>query len=103
MVTTIQLNENVKNALDRMKTNKETYEEVILNLMKIVEKHKREQEELLIEGCKVMAEESLKITKEFEAIEDLKDWECIDLIPEKYFKDIKSAKNGDKKRRSFNC
>ena len=75
MVTTIQLNENVKNALDRLKSNKETYEEVILNLMQIAERCKREQEELLIEGCKVMAEESLKITKEFEAIENLDDWE----------------------------
>ena len=75
MVTTIQLNEDVKKALDRMKTNKETYEQVILNLMKIAEKCKREQEQLLIEGCKVMAEESLKITKEFEAIENLDDWE----------------------------
>ncbi|MEK6922723.1 MAG: hypothetical protein AABX08_02910 [Nanoarchaeota archaeon] len=74
MVTTIQLNENVKNALDRLKSNKETYEEVIINLMKIAEKHKREQEQLLIEGCKLMAEESLKITKEFEAIENLDDW-----------------------------
>ena len=75
MITTIQLNENVKNALDRLKTNKETYEEVIINLMKTSEKSKREQEDLLIEGCKEMAEESLKITKEFEAIEDLNDWE----------------------------
>jgi hypothetical protein len=66
MVTSIQLNENVKNALDRMKTNKETYEEIILNLMKIAEKCKREQEELLIEGCKEMAEESLRIAKEWE-------------------------------------
>lgn len=32
---------------------------------------KIEQEKLLIEGCKVMAEEIKKITKEFEAIEDL--------------------------------
>lgn len=66
MVTTIQLNENVKKALDRMKSNKETYEELILNLMKIAEKHKREQEQLLIEGCKEMAEDSLKIAKEWE-------------------------------------
>ena len=66
MVTTIQLNENVKRALDRMRSNKETYEEIILNLMKIAEKHKREQEQLLIEGCKEMAEESLKIAKEWE-------------------------------------
>jgi len=75
MVTTIQLNENVKSALDRIKNGKETYEEIILNLMKIAEKCKREQEQLLIEGCKVMAEENLKVTKEFEAIEDLKNWE----------------------------
>ena len=75
MVTTIQLNENVKNALDRLKSNKETYEEVIITLMKIAEKCKREQEQLLIEGCKVMTEESLKITKEFESIENLNDWE----------------------------
>ena len=66
MVTTIQLNENVKNALDRMKSNKETYEEVILNLMKIAEKHKREQEQLLIEGCKEMYDDMLKISKEWE-------------------------------------
>ncbi len=75
MVTTIQLNENVKNALDRLKSNKETYEEVILSLMKIAEKCQKEQEQLLIEGCKVMAEESLKITKEFESIENLDNWE----------------------------
>jgi len=74
MVTTIQLNENVKNALDRMKEKKETYEEVILHLMKIAKESKRNQEKLLIEGCKEMAEESLKIAKEFEAIEDLSDW-----------------------------
>ena len=66
MVTSIQLNENVKNALDRMKSNKETYEEVILNLMNIADKCKRGQEELMIEGCKEMAEESLKIAKEWE-------------------------------------
>lgn len=75
MVTTIQLNESVKRALDRMKSNKETYEEVILNLMEIAEKCKREQKELLIEGCKEMTKENLKITKEFEAIENLESWE----------------------------
>ena len=66
MVTTIQLNEDVKKALDRMKSNKETYEEVILNLMQIAEKCKREQEELMIEGCKEMYGDMLKIAKEWE-------------------------------------
>ena len=66
MITTIQLNEKVKNALDRMKSNKETYEQVILNLMKIAEKCKREQEQLLIEGCKEMYQDMIKINKELE-------------------------------------
>jgi predicted CopG family antitoxin len=66
VITTIQLNESVKNELDKLKDKKETYEEVILNLMKIAEKQKREQEQLMIEGCKEMAEESLKIAKEWE-------------------------------------
>ena len=74
MITTIQLNENVKKALCRMKTNKETYEEMILNLMKIAEKYKRGKEQLLIDGYKEMAKESLKITKEFEVIEEDFDW-----------------------------
>lgn len=89
MVTTIQLNENVKSALDRLKSNKETYEKVILNLMKIAEKYKREQEQLLIEGYKEMADESLRITKEWESTETTFDWECKDLIPEKYLKNIR--------------
>ena len=66
MVTTIQLNEDVKKALDRIKSKKETYEDVIVNLMQIAEENKRKQEELLIEGYKEMAEESLKIAKEWE-------------------------------------
>ena len=75
MITTIQINSEVKNAMDKMKSGKETYEQLILNLMYSAEKQKKEQEKLLIEGYKEMAEESLKITKEFEAIEDLSDWE----------------------------
>lgn len=74
MITTIQIRENVKNELDRLKTGKESYEEVILALMKIAEKCKRGQEQLLIEGYKEMAKESLKINKEFEFIEEDFDW-----------------------------
>lgn len=75
MITSIQLNENVKIALDRMKVNNETYEQVIVNMMHKLEEEKRKKEELLIEGYKEMAEESLKIAKEFEAIEGELDWE----------------------------
>jgi len=74
MVTTIQLNEDVKNALDKMKTNKETYEEIIVKMINQIGEQKRKHIELMIEGAKETAEESLKITKEFEAIENLDDW-----------------------------
>ena len=66
MVTTIQLNEDVKKTLDRMKSNKETYEDIFVNLIKSVEKQKKNQEDLLIEGCKEMYADMLKIFKEWE-------------------------------------
>lgn len=75
MVTTIQLNENVKTALNRMKTNKETYEEIIVKMIHQIDEQKRKHTELMIEGAKETAEESLKITKEFEVIEEDFDWE----------------------------
>lgn len=66
MVTTIQLRENIRDALGRMKENpRESFEDVILKLLKIAEEQKRKREDLMIEGCKEMAEESLKICEEF--------------------------------------
>jgi len=75
MITTIQISENAKRALDRLKEKKETYEEVIVKMMHTLEEQKRKQIDLLIEGAKETAEESLKITKEFENIEEDFDWE----------------------------
>ncbi|MDP3987099.1 MAG: hypothetical protein Q8P81_02625 [Nanoarchaeota archaeon] len=66
MATTIQLNEDAKRALDRLKSGRETYEEVILNLMETVENMKREKKNILIEGYKEMADESIKISREWE-------------------------------------
>jgi predicted CopG family antitoxin len=86
MITTIQIRENVKNQLERLKQSNQTYEEVILALIKAVEFQKRKQEALLIEGCKVMAEESLKICKEWETTDATLDWDCEGLIPKKYLK-----------------
>jgi len=74
-ITTIQLRENVKEQLDRLKINRETYEEVILRLMQLSEKQKRKQENLLIEECKVMAEDNLKTLKEFSAVDKELEWE----------------------------
>lgn len=68
MITTIQLNEHVKNSLNKLKiSEKQTYEEVILRLIKSVEEQKRKHEELLIEGCKEMAEDGLRIVKEWDS------------------------------------
>ncbi len=75
MVTTIQLNETVKNQLDKLKKDRETYEEVIINLLELEDRLNRRQEALLIEGCKEMSSENLRITKQFESMEDLSDWE----------------------------
>jgi predicted CopG family antitoxin len=75
MVTTIQLDESVKKELDRLKNEKETYEQVILGLMKFSEEARRRNRELLIEGCKVMAEEGLRINKEWESTDASLDWE----------------------------
>ena len=76
MVTSIQLNENVKRELERMKESKgDSYEKVILSLIKIAEERKRKQTALLIEGCKAMAQDSLRITKEWENTDTSIDWE----------------------------
>ena len=75
MVTTIQLKENIKNALDRLKENeRETYEDIIVKMMNQLEIQKRTNTNLMIEGAKETSEESLKITKEFEKIEKDFDW-----------------------------
>jgi len=74
-ITTIQIRENVKNELDKMKSRNQSYEEVIINLMRIAEQHKRQKKELLIEGCRVMAKDSLKITKDWETTDSKIDWE----------------------------
>ncbi|HIJ97885.1 TPA: hypothetical protein H1009_02230 [archaeon] len=66
--TTIQIRETVKHELERLKgKSHETYEDVILKLIGHVEKEKRLQKELLIEGYKEMAEESRRTAKEWAA------------------------------------
>jgi len=67
MVTSIQLNENVKKRLSELKTsNKETYEDVIINLISKIENQRKERDKLLKEEALELAEESLKIAKEWE-------------------------------------
>ena len=65
MVTTIQLNEDVKKELDSMKFGKQTYEDVIVKLINEKVKQKKEFEKLIKEECEEFAEEYMKITEEF--------------------------------------
>jgi len=75
-ITTIQIHEDVKEELAQFKEkSNESYEEIILKLIKHIEKEKRQKRDLMIEGCKEMAEDSLKITKEWEATDSRLDWE----------------------------
>ena len=70
MTSTIQLSNKVKETLALYrKAPRESYEDVIVNLISEFEKKKRTDEELLIEGCKEMAGESLKIVKEWEHLD----------------------------------
>ncbi|MEI6849723.1 MAG: hypothetical protein WCK29_01665 [archaeon] len=73
-ITTIQIRENVKNLLERLKVKpNQTYEEIIVDLIDERQNNKMEQEKLLIEGCHVMAKDSLRIVKEWES--SSLDWE----------------------------
>jgi hypothetical protein len=75
MVTTIQINESVKSELDKLKLNKETYEQIILNLLDIAQECNRKDETLLIEGCREMYDDMIKICKEWESVDSDLDWE----------------------------
>ena len=75
-ISSIQLREDVKIQLSGFKErDNESFEEIIVKLMKQIESKKSLQKELLIEECKETAAESLKIAKSLKAIENLDDWE----------------------------
>lgn len=68
MVTTIQLNECVKQELEHFKTSKQdTYEMVIKYLVKTARECKRANKQLLVQGYKEMASESLKVSKDWDS------------------------------------
>ena len=77
MVTTIQLNEKVKEDLKSMKKGNETYEDVIVELIKEKKKKEKELEQLYKEYNEEMGEHDLKLAKEFETVDNKGDpgWE----------------------------
>ena len=75
-ISTIQIRNNVKVDLDRLREkSNDSYENVIVRLIDIAEQQKRKSEELLIEGCKEMAEDMIKINREWEELDADIDWE----------------------------
>lgn len=67
MITTIQVSDKLKNTLSLMKDSRnQSYEQVILQIIKTLEEQKRKNIGLMIEGAKETAEESLKIDREWE-------------------------------------
>ena len=75
-ITTIQLRRHVKNMLEELKEkSNESYEDVIVKLIDNKDSALEDFEKLMIEGYKEMDLESLKISKEFDRIEDFRDWE----------------------------
>ncbi len=68
------MKEDVKRELERLKnSSNETYEDVILSLMKIAEEQKRRQRFLLRDGYREMAAESLVVASDWDAASG--DWE----------------------------
>lgn len=67
MVTTIQVDENTKDKINNSRKDKQTYDQLILNLLESSEHAKSEREKALIEECEEMKEEYSKINNEFES------------------------------------
>ena len=75
MLTTIQIHKETKDQLEAIKEKNESFEEVIERLIEKNEVEKRTNEKMMIQGCREMAEDSLRITKEWEPIDSKLDWE----------------------------
>jgi predicted CopG family antitoxin len=76
MITSIQIHKDVKQALYRMKTSpRESYEDIIVRMMKIINNNKKDHEKLMKEGCIAMADESKKLAEEWLEVSTNADWE----------------------------
>lgn len=75
MISSIQVSDKLKKTLNNFRASpKESYEQIILKLINEIENQKSDYEKRLIEECQAISDESLRITKDFESIEDLDNW-----------------------------
>ena len=64
--TTIQIHKEAKKELDKLKEyDRETYEDVIMKLVKVFRAQKAKQMTKMVEGYKEMGEDSKKIVKDW--------------------------------------
>ncbi|MBU1201463.1 MAG: hypothetical protein KJ583_02780 [Nanoarchaeota archaeon] len=74
MITTIQLNDDVKMALSKMKiSNKETYEDVIVRMIKQIDESKNDKIDILKKGYEEMSQTSSSINDEWSSAD--KQWD----------------------------
>jgi len=74
MITTIQLNDDVKMALSKMKiSNKETYEDVIVRMIKQIDESKNDKVDILKKGYEEMSQTSSSINDEWSSAD--KQWD----------------------------
>ena len=70
VITTIQLNDEIKRALSRLKQNeRDTYEDVIVRMMREARRRRNKSIDLLEEGYREMARTSIETTQEWSAAE----------------------------------
>jgi hypothetical protein len=71
MVTTIQLGEDIKSELSRLKfSSNDTYEDVIVELIESVRSKEREKIELLKEGYSLWSKELSKLNDDWSQVEE---------------------------------
>ena len=76
MITTIQLSESTKRELLKLKEENQTFEEVIISLLKEREESKQKNIDLVKAEAKVLNSINLEISKSLEGVEDV-GWETV--------------------------
>jgi len=76
MITTIQLSESTKRELLKLKEENQTFEEVIISLLKEIEESKQKNIDLVKAEAKVLNSINLEISKSLEGVEDV-GWETV--------------------------
>lgn len=72
MITTIQIRDNVKNQLNFLKNENQTFEDVIISLLKERELNKHKNINLIKDEAQELNNLNQKISQELQEVEDIK-------------------------------